>query len=199
MNRDGKSKKTIMVSLIILLLFGTVFGIIFASYNSNKAMIAENRKNNDEKIEKPTITGVESSKDKEVLQTEEDRNRKTSQPKDKDAHTKEVKNEDEKLNENKKAKITKEQAEKIVHGKVKKKEDILSYVNVAKVPYEHIETPYKKFPKEILNKEVYIFELSKLVDKENNESITVCRYYVDFSGGLYKDTYFINLECVKVK
>lgn len=159
MSKRRKNKKTVVFSVIILLLFGIVFGIVFASHNSNKAMMAENMKNNDKKIEQPTKTEVKNKKDK----------------------------------------ITKEQAEKIVRGEVKKKENKLSYINIAKVPYDYIETPYKEFPKEILNKEVYIFELSELVDKKNNESITLCRYYVDFNGGLYKDTYFINLECVKLK
>lgn len=199
MNSNGKSKKSMVFSMIILLIVGVITGVIFAAHNNNKAIVAENMKNNDKKIEESKKIESEVDKNEEEAkikdsELKEDKDKKV--PQQKDSSGKKV--EDKNQNENKNAKITKEQAQKIVE-EFKEKEWKISYIGIEKVPYDYINTPYTKFPKEILNKEVYVFELTELVDKKNNESITVCRCYVDFNGGLYKDTYFMNLECVKVK
>ncbi|KAJ49893.1 regulatory protein YycI of two-component signal transduction system YycFG [Clostridium tetanomorphum] len=96
--------------------------------------------------------------------------------------------------------ITKEEAENIALSTKDKENKKLKvkYMGKLKVPYSHIDESYKKFPKEILNKQVYVFELSEIINDKTDEAVCVGQYYVDSHGDVYKDTYFMNLECVKV-
>ncbi|GAA0740717.1 hypothetical protein [Clostridium oceanicum] len=95
-------------------------------------------------------------------------------------------------------KISKDKAQKLVES-IKDKEINLVYLGIETVPYDNItksKYPYKTFPKEIFNKEVYVFEG---LYGEDNSKYAICQYYVDFSGHVYKDTYPSNLQCVKAK
>ncbi|RXI44938.1 hypothetical protein DP145_13670 [Clostridium tetani] len=94
-------------------------------------------------------------------------------------------------------KITKEKAESLVQP-LKNKNEEIRYLGTRQVPEIPAKsTPYKKFPKEIENKKVYIFDIAVVYNSDSKA--TIGRYYVDFSGNIYKDTYPSNLECVKVK
>lgn len=93
--------------------------------------------------------------------------------------------------------ITKEEAEKLLLS-IKQKEEELKYLGIAKVPTYPLEVSvYKKFPKEIIEKEVHIFEI--IIKYDENSGFSRGRFYVDSNGHIYKDTYHVNLECVKVK
>ncbi|MEW9094866.1 MAG: tetratricopeptide repeat protein [Clostridiaceae bacterium] len=93
--------------------------------------------------------------------------------------------------------ITKEEAEKLLLS-IKEKEEEVKYLGIAKVPTYPLEvSSYEKFPEEIIEKEVHIFE--RIMKCGENSGFSRGRFYVDFNGNIYKDTYHANLECVKVK
>lgn len=72
----------------------------------------------------------------------------------------------------------------------------IRYIEIKKVPFINKKgnPKYTKFPKEISNKHVYVFEILN-----KKEHVTLGMYYVDFYGHVYKDTYPSNLKCIKVK
>lgn len=124
---------------------------------------------------------------------------KEERKKDKEEEIQRYKEEERKkqYEKEKNNKVTKEEAENLVQP-LKNKDEKISYLGIKQVPEIPKESvPYRKFPKEIENKEVYAFDI--LVVYSNSNKATVGRYYVDFSGNIYKDTYPSNLECVKVK
>lgn len=96
------------------------------------------------------------------------------------------------------SKVTKEKAESLIKA-IKNKYEEMEFLGIKTVPNIPKEStrPYRKFPKEIENKKVYIFEALTGYNPDNY--IAVGRYYVDFSGNIYKDTYPSNLECVRIK
>ncbi|MBU5484627.1 hypothetical protein KQI86_09815 [Clostridium sp. MSJ-11] len=93
--------------------------------------------------------------------------------------------------------ITREKAEKLVLS-IKEEKEELKYLGITKVPTYPLEvSSYEKFPEEIIEKEVHIFE--RIIKYDEKSGVSLGRFYVDFNGHIYKDTYHANLECVKVK
>ena len=93
--------------------------------------------------------------------------------------------------------VTKEKAEALIKT-IKNKDEKIEFLgieNVPNIPKDSI--PYRKFPKEIENKKVYIFDA--FIEYNTDDCVTVGRYYVDFNGNIYKDTYPSNLECIRIK
>ncbi|GAA0740017.1 hypothetical protein [Clostridium oceanicum] len=91
--------------------------------------------------------------------------------------------------------ITRETAEKLVDS-IKEKNVKLQYLGIEKVPYPNIRESYKAFPKELIDERVYTFEG---LMGSSGEEYAIGRYYIDFSGHIYKDTYPSDGKCVRIK
>jgi len=66
----------------------------------------------------------------------------------------------------------------------------INYLGIQLIPSI---TSYALFPDELKSK-VHVFEA---LDKGNNH--TICQYYVNSNGSIYKDTYPMDLNCIKIK
>lgn len=99
-------------------------------------------------------------------------------------------------------KISKKQAEDLAREVSKKDSEIskINYQGISKVPFDNIDkskSPYRIFPKEIMNKEVYVFE--GINGNSEDNYVTACMYYIDLGGNVYKDTLPSNGECIRIK
>lgn len=155
-------------------------------------LIKHNEKNEEVmKIKSVIKDEIQKDKEEKIKKDIEEARIKQDERKQKDEE------ENKKGQVKKSNKITKEEAENLVKP-LKKKDQEIRYLGINQVPEIPKESvPYERFPKEIENKQVYIFEILAVYGGGNKEAIG--RYYVAFSGNIYKDTYPSNLQCVKIK